>query len=500
MDNIITCKSRKMAMHDVPVLIKLMPHQRAMVYKMIMMELQIDKNYRNDIGNHRYAMMSDKPGAGKTYGMLAFLYIMNKMIYPKKKPNVNLIVVPYNICTQWKNSLNAIFGHSERMMKYSLFTEYSDIMKLYTNTTALFEYDILLTTSLYFDNIAKTINSLNIKVSRVIFDEADTIANLLSTELSCDMTWFMSASMSSLFKNNDVVDIGNYHLNFRKLKEQDICCDPEFINDNIVLPPPEKNIIRCENLYRNLLLSITRPENHEKIEAMDYRFIRSEFVRDMLNILDTEYKAVLYLFKHSLAQKANSLELIKGYKEDYEHYIKREDFEKAKVIQSLINENEIIVRDCQNLLTTIDVFKSKYAITEFEEIINAAYTSKSSEVKNLIKTIFSKNSKAQIMCFSNHDYIYTFLKPFMVCNNITFKELDGGSISKMDNIINGFKNNEFSVLLADSSMYSCGMNLECISDIIFIHNMEVVKEKQVIGRAQRYGRDGILQIWYVNYV
>jgi len=30
--------------------------------------------------------------------------------------------------------------------------------------------------------------------------------------------------------------------------------------------------------------------------------------------------------------------------------------------------------------------------------------------------------------------------------------------------------------------------------------MEEIKEKQVIGRAFRYGRVGILQIWYVNYV
>ena len=488
MDNIITSKSKKMSMNDTPLLIKLMNHQRAVIYKMIMMELKIDKE-----NHHRYAMLSDKVGSGKTYCVLAYLYIMNKMIYPKKKPNVNIIVVPYNICSQWRNSLQSIFGPSGNIIKYSLFTEYSDIMKLYTNTEALFEYDILLTTSLYFDNIAKTINSLNLKVNRVVFDETDTIANVLSVELICELTWFVSASMSSLFKNNETVDIGNYHLNFRKLKEQDICCDPEFINENIILPHPEKNIIRCENLYRNLLRSITSQENHEKIEAMDYRFIRSEFVRDMNNILDSEYKAVLYLFKHSLAQKANSLELIKGYKEDYEHYIKMLEFDKAKVIQNLINENEVIVRNCQNLITTVDIFKSKHGLKDFEEIINEAYTSKSTEIKNLIKNIYEKNPKAQTMIFSNHDYIFNFLKQFLVCNNISFKEMDGGNVSKMDNIISGFKNHEFSLLFADASMFYSGMNLENITDIIFIHNMEEIKEKQVIGRAQRFGNVKVRQ-------
>jgi hypothetical protein len=233
---------------------------------------------------------------------------------------------------------------------------------------------------------------------------------------------------------------------------------------------------------------------------MDYRFIRSDFVKDMNNILDSEYKAVLYLFKHSLAQKDYSLELIKGYKEDYEHYIKRIEIEKANVIQKLISDNEVIVRDCQNLITTIDIFKSKHNLKDFEEIQNDAYTSKSTEIKNLIKNIYTKNPKAETMCFSNHDYIYKFLKPFLVCNNISFKEMDGGNISKMDNIINGFKNKEFSLLFADANMYACGLNLENITDIIFIHNMEKIREKQVIGRALRYGRIGTLNIWYINYV
>lgn len=481
-----------MSLKDTPLLIKLMPHQRAIVYKMIILELQIEIENK-----HNYAMMSDAPGAGKTYAFLAFLYIMNRMIYPKKRPQVNIIVVPYNICTQWKESLNKIFGPSGNMIKYSLFTEYSDIMKLYTNTTALFEYDILLTTSLYFDNIAKTLNSLKLKVKRVIFDEADTISNLLSTELECGMTWFISASMSSLFKSNDIVDIGNYHLNLRQLKKHDISCDPDFINDNIILPSPNKNQLIVSNIYRNLLHIITTNENYDKIEAMDYRFIRSEFLRNM-EIVNSEYKAVYFIFKHTILQKEHSINLIESYKKEHEHFIKMLENEKAKVIQNLINENQNIINNCERIILNINNFKTINRISgEFDEIPNI---SKYTQFTNVLKDIYTRNPKAQCMCFSNYDYIYTLVKIFLMENNITFKELDGGTIKNMDNIINGFKNNDFSVLLADSSMYSAGMNLENISDIIFIHNMEEVKEKQVVGRAHRYGRVGILNIWYVNYV
>ena len=50
------------------------------------------------------------------------------------------------------------------------------------------------------------------------------------------------------------------------------------------------------------------------------------------------------------------------------------------------------------------------------------------------------------------------------------------------------------VLLADSSMYGCGMNFENTTDIIFIHKINPEMEKQVIGRAQRPGRVGVLNI------
>lgn len=480
-----------MSMKDVPILIKLMNHQRAMVYNMIQLELNIINNKYNDA----YAMMSDKVGAGKTYAMLAYIYIMNKMIFKNKK-QVNIIIVPFNICTQWKQSLFSIFGMSGNIIKYYTITQYSDIISLYTNTNTLFEYDILLTTSLYFDSIAKTINSLNHKIERVIFDEADTISKLLSIELNCNLTWFISASMSSLFKQTDIIDIGNYHLNLRKLKEHDICCEPEFINENIVLPNPNINYIFCKNIYRDLLLNITYQKYHEQIEAMDYRFLQSDFIRGDI-ILNSEYNACLFILKHNLQQSEHCIKLIEEYKPIYEKHIQNVEYEKAKNIEEIISLNQNKLNESKNILSIYEYFMNKFNIDDkFEEVYNI---SKSDRVKNIIKDIYIKNPKALCMIFSNHDYIYNILKQFMFNKNITFQELDGGNIENMDNIINAFKNSNFSVLLADSSMYSCGMNLEFITDIIFLHNMEKIKEEQVIGRAQRYGRNGILQIWYINY-
>ena len=53
--------------------------------------------------------------------------------------------------------------------------------------------------------------------------------------------------------------------------------------------------------------------------------------------------------------------------------------------------------------------------------------------------------------------------------------------------------------MSNSTLFGCGMNFENSSDIIFVHKMNESMEKQVIGRAQRFGRTSILNIIYLEY-
>ena len=55
------------------------------------------------------------------------------------------------------------------------------------------------------------------------------------------------------------------------------------------------------------------------------------------------------------------------------------------------------------------------------------------------------------------------------------------------------------IMLANSSLFGCGMNLENSSHIIFVHKMNTAMEMQVIGRAQRLGRKGVLNIINLEY-
>lgn len=484
-------QSDRAATHKLPLKVKLMPHQQAMVYQM----LQIEKSLITK--ENAYAMMSDKPGAGKTYAILAMLYITNQVIFKDVKPHVNLIVVPYNICTQWKQSMEAIYGGSGELIKYKVLTEYSDMMSLYIEPQNLLQYDVLLTTSLYFDTIANTLRSLKLKIQRVFFDEADTIKSLLSTPLECSMTWFVSASIASLFtKGTTKVDIGNYNLELPRLQKYNVCCEPDFINEHIVLPDPIVHELSCANVYHDLLLHLSGSKHYEHIESMDFRFLRSEFVSAAG--VDSEFKACNFLFQDAKLKEKRSRELIPSLEKDYRFMVSRDMKEHARNVKEQIEKHLDIISQAETIQQRVEAFKIKYDMVEDDlEPTASPSESKLDIIKDILLNKMQPNDQA--ILFTNQDGIYSLLRPFLRQHDITFRDLDGGNIELMDAIIGAYKRKECRLLLADSSMYSCGMNLENTNAIIFVHKLDELREKQVIGRAHRYGRDAPLNIYYMNY-
>ena len=502
----ISRRSERFDTDSLPLKVNLMPHQKAMVYGMLQKEGRLYGKPQ------AYAMMSDQPGCGKSYAILAMLYITNKIIFKNKRPHVNLIVVPYNICSQWHVYMNKMYGGSGLLLKYKILVEYSDFMTVYVNPESLLDYDIILTTSLYFDTIAKTVQSLNLEIQRVFFDEADTIKTLLVTPLRCKMTWFVSASMSTLFGKADSLRIGEYSLSLSRLKAQDVHCDPDWVNENIVLDPPETQTLICKNVFHKLLIDTSPSQYAVKLQAMDFGCISLEFVRDN-SLLDSEYSACRLHMLNMIGTVSYCEQKIRDLEEDDKAVLKKYDIVKEhapdEAAKLLERSNEIkrqIIRqketseECKGVLTKFERFQTLHGI-DFAQTTPPTHiqcTSKLQMMKAFLLHI-KKHPKRQCIVFTDHDYVYKWLRPYMSDQCITYRDLDGGNIESMDKTINAYKSGDFQILLADSSMYSCGMNLENTSDICFIHRMGSAKENQVIGRAHRYGRVGTLQVTYILY-
>ena len=74
-----------------------------------------------------------------------------------------------------------------------------------------------------------------------------------------------------------------------------------------------------------------------------------------------------------------------------------------------------------------------------------------------------------------------------------------GNAGAIENRINSFNEGNTKVLLLNPQHYGCGLNLEKTTDVIFFHRFDNDMERQIIGRAQRYGRTSILNIHYLFY-
>ena len=81
-------------------------------------------------------------------------------------------------------------------------------------------------------------------------------------------------------------------------------------------------------------------------------------------------------------------------------------------------------------------------------------------------------------------------------NRIIFKEIKG-SVETRQKSINSFKNGNVQVIFLNSRYYGAGINLEETTDIIIYHSMSESSQSQIIGRANRIGRETSLKVHHL---
>jgi len=287
--------------HPKNINIKLKKHQLAML-----------KRCKKIENNNTFGIMSDKPGTGKTYVILS-------LIYDTKLSNkTNIIIVPQNIYTQW---IMSIENFSKNLL-YKKFIDYENIITLYNDPKVLIENDIILTTSSFYHIIATTLNSLNIRINRIFFDEIDSISNIISTKINSDFIWFVSASFN--------VNLLGYYGN--KLDEIDIntitCkCSDDFIDSNIFLENPNKLYYLCKNIYIDSILGhVVSSKELRSLNAMDYTLNNKNFEnkkvkneKEMIEIILKNRKSSLCFDNLNIEDAKQNIELYKSYYENLDN-------------------------------------------------------------------------------------------------------------------------------------------------------------------------------------
>ena len=111
----------------------------------------------------------------------------------------------------------------------------------------------------------------------------------------------------------------------------------------------------------------------------------------------------------------------------------------------------------------------------------------------------NKDKYMKAIIFSDFPNILYRIENYCTLTNVYYTDLDKGNIREIEQAVIDYKVGNSKILLANSNLFGCGMNLENSTHIIFVHKMNKKMKNQVIGRAQRMGRKGALHIIFLEY-
>lgn len=122
-------------------------------------------------------------------------------------------------------------------------------------------------------------------------------------------------------------------------------------------------------------------------------------------------------------------------------------------------------------------------------------------LEDIITTQMSKRHDSKFLIFS--DYSGSFKNMTDILDRLTVQYgIITGTSSSIHNKIQKYKgtdNSSLNCLLLNAQYSACGINLENTTDIIIGHRMTSEKTEQIIGRGQRPGRIGQLNVWHLRY-
>lgn len=134
--------------------------------------------------------------------------------------------------------------------------------------------------------------------------------------------------------------------------------------------------------------------------------------------------------------------------------------------------------------------KSKPKNSQFREM------EKKEILENILSYISKTDENPKILIFSDYSETFDKITKGISKANLKHSVLSGTS-RRISNIVSKFNEGEINILMLNSSNYGSGLNLQTANYIIIYHRMDSGMEEQIIGRAQRDGRNKELRIIYL---
>jgi len=491
-----------------------------------------------------FGILADQVGAGKTFEIVGLIC---HTLIPKNHPKIlpasiysvveytekiktertNIIIVPHNLVTQWKNVLELT---KLNVFVVNLKKTVNDI-KIVNNNI---DHDVIILSCTMIDVFNEKFTSY--KWSRIIIDEITSIKLPVSFEMKCNFLWYVTATPSGLkwirrnYIRETIVGIDRHIFNKIIIKNNE-----DYVAQSMKLPDINKVIIHCDTpsgfkmikdyISKDILNMLNAGNIKEAASKLNCNIDTDENILKIItkNIetsLHNKKAELVYLKTTIVTDQKTHNENIKKIEENINSLNVRLSSITEK-INSMNTETCPICLDDVNLPTILqccnNVFcagcissvrsnkcpmcRSGFTIKDLNIINNDISKSPVNNKKllskknNLLNLIKSKPS-GKFLIFSNYENTNDNISAFLTDNKINHSKLLG-TMACINKTIERFKNGTKSVLLLNARFFGSGLNLEMATDVVIYHEMNLEFETQVIGRAQRFGRTSQLNLYYL---
>jgi len=546
--------------------ITLMEHQKSAIYAMRKLE-ETGKIYAKNITQYGDPMnfnietivgiLADKVGSGKSLMIISLILLHNtaperdyfwggtKYISIEatqndnlmKESNINLLIIPHKLLNQWIK-----FFDFAKTLKIDTYSEIKDNERITDYDSIKDKHVIIVTCTKVADFIKKF---QNIKWTRIIVDEADTISISLKYDIKANFIWLVTATPKSLrysskyFLSSIFKTILPWTFEYLQIKNNN-----DFIEKSIKLEPPKRITIKCltpkeiqvlQSFIPNHILNMINAGNSEEaIKTLNFNVDTDENILKVItrNLTDAinNKKLELEYEKKKVAHGAKQLK-------DKEDKLKRINqcisrletrYESIKEKIHTLNDQycpicmdeftkptlvnccqSVYCFDCITLTATNNglcpyckkkIYKEKMHIIatdkEKDKETSTINQNKDRDKLDILIELIEKTPKGKFLVFANFSKTFEKIELALKEKKINYNILKG-SQKVVQNTLDSFDTGDLQVIMLNARFFGAGMNLQRATHLVLYHRFEYDLEEQVIGRAQRLGRTSQLNVFYL---
>jgi len=527
-------------------------HQKRSIAKLSEIEQSHTIKFEDYEISTNIGIFADNVGGGKTLSICSLIrYMKNPTYIPIEfifsstnvsikqhliptKPVSNLIIVPFSIYSWWVSILKMVKMYFIGINRKNEFDQ--------------IDFDNLPTVVLITDTMYKALYESfpNITWNRLIIDEPQQFKSYGYVQFpKASFNWIICATPEDILRHVGIKWLNHKLLPYNNFREKLVILNrKEFIDLSNNLPNIEEFQIMCkEPIMFNVLRNLSLPrEALNRLHANDFKGALEVLNINAINE-DNIVDSLIVSYKDKLTNAESEIQRLSKIKSisETDRIIKIQ--KQNDIITSLNTRIDSIttrVNDAGEICSIcLDVVEKPRAITKccqhsfclecmvasqsfnyrqacpscnlnnvdyiVEQCDAFAFEEKKEEEKTddifdknktLMKILNNLDSDAKILIFSEYYDSFNRIKEMMLKENMKFGELKG----QINSTINKFKNGDINILLLNASKFGAGLNLQMTTDLIIYHKFSTKEMKtQVIGRAQRVGRDKPLRVHNLLY-